>query len=109
MFTTALATSARMLRALLILPIQVYRVTISPLLGPRCRFYPSCSAYAIHAIQTHGGIRGTWLACRRIVKCHPFHAGGIDLVPAPAIPDQQLSHRSHDCEFADDFIPLTED
>lgn len=61
--------------------LTVYRRFISPLLGPRCRFYPSCSAYALEAVQVHGALRGSWLALRRLSRCHPFHAGGIDPVP----------------------------
>lgn len=61
--------------------LTVYRRFISPLLGPRCRFYPSCSAYALEAVQVHGALRGSWLAVRRLSRCHPFHAGGIDPVP----------------------------
>ena len=61
--------------------LTVYRRFISPLLGPRCRFYPSCSAYALEAVQVHGALRGAWLAVRRLSRCHPFHAGGIDPVP----------------------------
>ena len=61
--------------------LTVYRRFISPLLGPRCRFYPSCSAYALEAVQLHGALRGSWLALRRLSRCHPFHAGGIDPVP----------------------------
>jgi putative membrane protein insertion efficiency factor len=62
--------------------IRVYQVAISPILGPRCRFYPSCSHYAIDAIRLHGGARGGWLAVRRIVRCHPLNPGGYDPVPA---------------------------
>ena len=61
--------------------LTVYRRFISPLLGPRCRFYPSCSAYALEAVQLHGALRGSWLAVRRLSRCHPFHAGGLDPVP----------------------------
>jgi len=64
--------------------LTVYRKFISPLLGPRCRFYPSCSAYALEAVQLHGALRGSWLAVRRLSRCHPFHAGGIDPVPGSA-------------------------
>ncbi len=65
----------------LVLLLTGYRLFISPLLGPRCRFYPSCSAYALEAVQVHGALRGSWLAARRLSRCHPFHAGGLDPVP----------------------------
>jgi putative membrane protein insertion efficiency factor len=68
---------------LLQLPIVVYRYTLSPLLGPRCRYMPSCSAYALEALQVHGPIRGSWLAFRRITRCHPLREGGFDPVPPP--------------------------
>ena len=61
--------------------ISGYQRLISPLLGPRCRFFPSCSAYAGEAIQRHGLARGAWLAVRRIARCHPVSAGGVDPVP----------------------------
>jgi putative membrane protein insertion efficiency factor len=61
--------------------IAAYQKVLSPLLGQRCRFAPTCSAYAAEAIATHGAARGTWLALRRIGKCHPFHPGGHDPVP----------------------------
>lgn len=68
---------------LLILLLNAYRRFVSPLLAPRCRFYPSCSVYALEAVQLHGALRGFWLAARRLSRCHPFHAGGLDPVPAP--------------------------
>jgi hypothetical protein len=68
-------------RTLLILPLRLYQLLVSPLLGPRCRFYPSCSQYAVEAIQKHGALRGSWLAARRVVRCHPGHPGGLDPVP----------------------------
>jgi uncharacterized protein len=67
---------------LLMLPIAGYQKFISPLLGPRCRFAPSCSAYALAALAEHGAARGLWLAVTRIARCHPFHPGGYDPVPA---------------------------
>nr|WP_227369517.1 membrane protein insertion efficiency factor YidD [Halomonas sp. M20] len=71
----------RGLSILLIGVIRLYQYGISPLLGPRCRFWPSCSYYAIEALQLHGPFKGGWLALKRISKCHPWHAGGIDPVP----------------------------
>ncbi len=62
--------------------LHIYRVTISPFLGPRCRFIPSCSAYAIEAIELHGPVRGTFLSARRLARCHPFCDGGYDPVPS---------------------------
>ena len=61
--------------------IRVYQVALSPLLGPNCRYYPTCSQYAIEAIETHGSLRGAWLAIKRISRCHPWHEGGFDPVP----------------------------
>ena len=66
---------------LLILCIRFYQIFISPLKPPTCRFYPTCSAYAVEAIQKKGPVKGTWLAIKRIAKCHPFHPGGYDPVP----------------------------
>ncbi|AIQ42585.1 membrane protein insertion efficiency factor YidD [Paenibacillus sp. FSL R7-0297] len=62
-------------------PIRVYRRFISPLKPATCRFYPTCSAYALEAIEVHGPLKGSWLAARRIARCHPFHPGGLDPVP----------------------------
>jgi uncharacterized protein len=70
---------------LLMFPIAGYRRFVSPLLGPRCRFAPSCSEYALTALAEHGALRGLWLAVTRIARCHPFHPGGYDPVP-PAKP-----------------------
>jgi putative membrane protein insertion efficiency factor len=65
----------------LLAAISAYQKFVSPLLGPRCRFAPSCSAYAAGAITAHGAARGSWLAVRRIARCHPFNPGGHDPVP----------------------------
>lgn len=72
-----------MVKQCLKLPIHAYRRWISPLKPPTCRFYPSCSAYALEALDQHGALKGSWLAVKRICKCHPFHPGGIDPVPPP--------------------------
>lgn len=69
------------MKRILLALIGAYRWLLSPLLGASCRFYPSCSAYATEAIETHGALRGTWLALKRIAKCHPWHPGGVDPVP----------------------------
>jgi uncharacterized protein len=68
----------------LLAAVRFYQRAISPALPPRCRFYPTCSAYALEAIERHGALRGTWLAVRRLAKCAPWHPGGVDLVPEPA-------------------------
>jgi hypothetical protein len=69
------------MRHVLKILIRAYQLALSPLLGPSCRFYPSCSQYAIEAIESHGALRGSWLSARRICRCHPFHPGGFDPVP----------------------------
>ncbi|SEN04220.1 hypothetical protein SAMN04490369_100176 [Vreelandella aquamarina] len=71
----------KLLTAVMVGCIRVYQYTISPLLGPRCRFWPSCSSYTIEAIQVHGPFKGGWMAAKRIVKCHPGSPGGMDPVP----------------------------
>jgi uncharacterized protein len=78
------APGSRLLRLLawpLILLVRVYQLFISPFLPPACRYTPSCSAYAIEALQRHGALRGGWLALKRIARCHPFRPGGFDPVP----------------------------
>jgi len=69
------------MKKILMFLIKIYQRTISPLTPPSCRFYPTCSHYGIEAIDKHGSLKGSWLAARRISKCHPFHAGGFDPVP----------------------------
>lgn len=61
--------------------VRAYQLLISPLLGPTCKFYPSCSAYAVTALRRFGPIKGTWLAARRLGRCHPWSDGGVDHVP----------------------------
>ncbi len=69
------------MRILLLMLLRLYKFTVSPYLGPRCRFYPTCSDYAHEAISQHGVMRGMYLAMKRVCRCHPFSAGGIDTVP----------------------------
>ena len=70
-----------MVKKSLLFFIRVYQLTLSLVLGPRCRFYPSCSEYTKQAIEEHGVSKGIYLGATRICKCHPFHPGGVDLVP----------------------------
>ncbi len=77
------------------LPIQIYRKAISPMIAPRCRYYPSCSTYAVDALKAYGPVRGTILAAWRVVRCNPLSEGGFDYVD-----DQTLFKsrgHSHDC------------
>ena len=66
---------------LMLLVIRAYRYLLSPWWGNQCRFEPTCSEYAMQAIEEHGSLRGSWLALRRLTKCHPWHRGGFDPVP----------------------------
>ncbi len=67
--------------------LKVYRLVVSPLYGNVCRYYPSCSAYALRAVEVHGAVRGSWLAARRLLRCHPWTPGGYD--PVPGTPEWQ--------------------
>jgi uncharacterized protein len=85
----------RVISRLLILVLRGYKRFISPLLGPRCRFVPSCSEYAMQAIERHGPARGGWLALRRLARCHPLHPGGLDPVPERPGTDTTCSCTGH--------------
>lgn len=74
-------TRRNALKGSLLLLIRIYQITISPVLGPACRFEPTCSEYAYQAISSHGWMRGSLLAIKRILRCHPFNPGGVDPVP----------------------------
>jgi uncharacterized protein len=78
-----------MVKRFLLLLIQAYRQLLSPLLPPSCRFQPTCSAYALEAVTRHGAILGSWFAVRRILRCHPWNAGGYDPVPHEASGDRR--------------------
>ncbi len=69
------------MRSVLVWLVKAYRYAVSPMLGPSCRFEPSCSSYAVEALERHGATRGTWLAAKRVCRCHPWHPGGYDPVP----------------------------
>ncbi|PAJ75907.1 membrane protein insertion efficiency factor YidD [Pseudoalteromonas sp. NBT06-2] len=72
-------------KKILMLLIKSYQKFISPFLGSNCRFNPTCSSYAINAIELHGSVKGSWLTLKRIIKCHPLHSGGEDPVPGNPI------------------------
>jgi putative membrane protein insertion efficiency factor len=80
-----------MIAQVLIFLIRVYQWTLSPLLGPTCRFEPSCSRYTVECLRLHGAARGSYLGIRRILRCHPFHPGGYDPPPLPR--DSRASHQ----------------
>jgi putative membrane protein insertion efficiency factor len=69
------------MRWVLVILIKGYQLLLGPFMGGSCRFYPSCSEYALEAIGKHGALKGCWLMVKRLSKCHPWHAGGIDEVP----------------------------
>lgn len=67
--------------AVLRIPIRAYQLLLSPMLGPNCRFEPTCSCYALGALEEHGALRGSWLALKRVARCHPYGGAGFDPVP----------------------------
>jgi len=83
------------MRYLVALLIRLYQWTLSPLLGPACRFHPSCSQYALEAVQRFGVLRGGWLALARLGRCHPWHPGGFDPVP-PATARRAGTRHAHE-------------
>jgi len=81
-----------MIRGLMIGAIRLYQWTLSPWIGPACRFAPSCSQYGIDAIRIHGPLRGLWMTGRRLLRCHPWHPGGFDPVPDRArLPERETA------------------
>lgn len=82
-------------RLVLIGALRVYQSVISPMTPPTCRYYPSCSSYALIAVQRHGAVRGTWLAVRRLARCHPWTAGGVDDVPPARTPQTSAHDHGH--------------
>jgi len=79
------------MKALLLFLLRGYRTAISPVRPAVCRYTPTCSAYAVEAIELYGAVRGSWLAIRRVLRCHPFHRGGHDPVPRPVGPSGRVS------------------
>jgi hypothetical protein len=69
------------MRALIVILLRAYKGVVSPILPPACRFHPTCSEYMLEAVQRYGAARGVWLGLKRLSRCHPFHAGGLDPVP----------------------------
>ncbi|WP_332879021.1 membrane protein insertion efficiency factor YidD [Massilia sp. S19_KUP03_FR1] len=71
------------MKTILVFLLRAYQLVLSPMLGQNCRFYPSCSHYAIEALRSHGAARGSYLSLRRVCRCHPWNEGGLDPVPPP--------------------------
>ena len=86
--------------------IRFYQIALSPLLGPRCRYIPTCSQYALEAIHQHGAIRGSWLAFHRVCRCHPWGGSGYDPVPTKAI--RFISFQQIDSQMPRVTVPFRE-
>jgi putative membrane protein insertion efficiency factor len=84
-----------MLKKIFIAMIRFYQIVISPLKPPTCRFYPTCSHYGLEAIQRFGALRGGYLAIKRVLKCHPFHPGGLDPVPEKWNERKNINSHTH--------------
>jgi len=89
------------IRAIVSAPVHLYRLLVSPMLGPACRYAPSCSAYALEAIAVHGPLRGWLLAGRRLLRCHPWGGSGYDPVPPLAAADVRLLPTLHSRALTD--------
>ncbi len=85
----AICTDMSPLAHIVALPVRAYRLIFSPWVGHNCRYQPTCSAYALEAIEIHGGLRGGWLTVRRILRCHPWGASGYDPVPRSDTPENR--------------------
>jgi hypothetical protein len=99
--SSSVADRPRGVARLLAAMVRFYQLGISPLIGPRCRFAPSCSAYTIEALTEHGALRGSWLALRRLLRCQPFCAGGYDPVP------RAKRRRGHSADVPEQQSPPT--
>ena len=82
--------------------LKVWRLTISPIYGNVCRYYPSCSAYALRAVEFHGAVKGSWLTVRRLLRCHPWSPGGYDPVPGTPEWQAELAEQQMRSEFVED-------
>ena len=88
------------MKTLLVWLLRGYQLLLSPMLGQKCRFYPTCSNYAIEALRVHGAARGSLLAARRVCRCHPWNPGGVDFVPPPADKHQQPPSAARGCNHS---------
>ena len=93
------------MKHLLIALLRAYRAVISPLYGQVCRYHPSCSAYALRAVEHHGAVRGSWLAVRRLARCHPWAAGGYDPVPGTGTAAGTVSEDGDEDDTASPSVP----